>query len=134
MATSPSERPPRTELDYRLSFKKTDAVTVVLRDIIKWGALVLFGRYAYLSIASLSGHNTFADIGIRFLGNLKVSDGILYVLVGGGWTYGWGQRQLRRRHIKRVVKSKNELEKIIDRKRTSSNLTEKGTTRPGDEL
>ncbi len=134
MATTPPVKPPRTELDYRLSFKKTDAVVVVLRELIKWGGLVLLGRYGYLSIAALAGHQTFADIVIRFLANLKVSEGILYLLTGGSIAYGVGQRQLRRRHIKRVVASKNELEKKLDPKRTSSNLTDTGTTQPGDEL
>jgi len=56
------------------------------------------------------------------------------LLIGGGWAYGFGQLQLRRRHIKHIENSKNELERLLDLKRTSSNLTDKGTTRPGDEL
>jgi hypothetical protein len=134
MATPPSTKPPRTELDFHLAFKKLDVITIIFREIIKWGGLVLLGRYVYLAIAVLAGKSTFADIGIRFLANIKVTDAIIFLLVSGGWAYGIGQRQLRRRHIEHVVKSKNELEKILDSKRTSSDLSEKGTTRPGDEL
>jgi hypothetical protein len=134
MATPSPVKPPRTELDYGLSFKKTDAVVVVLRELIKWGGVVLLARYGYLSIAALAGHQTFADIFIRLLANLKVSDGILYLLTGGSIAYGVGQRHLRRKHIKRIVATKNKLESKLDPKRTSSNLTETGTTRPGDEL
>jgi len=134
MATPPSKKPARTELDYGLSFKRLDTFSVIIRDVIKWGGIAYLGRCTYLVIAVLAGKSTFADIGIRFLANVKVSDGIIALLIGGGWAYGFGQRQLRRRHIKHIENSKNELERLLDPKRTSSNLTDKGTTRPGDEL
>lgn len=134
MASLPPEQPPRTELAYHLSFKRLDALVVFCREAFKWGAIVILGRYGYLSIAALSGHQTFADIAVGFLGNLKISDGIAYLLAGGGVAYGVGQRQMRRRHIKRNVENKNELERILHPGRTSSNLTDTGTTRPGDEL
>lgn len=134
MASPPPAKPPRTELDNRLSYKRIDAVIVICREVIKWGAIVLLGRYSYLSIVALAGHDTFADVAIRFLSNIRVSEGVLYLLAGGSIAYGVGQRQLRRRHIKRNVGSKNELERAIHTGRTSSDLTETGTTRPGDEL
>jgi hypothetical protein len=120
-------------LVYQLSFKRLDAAVVVCREIIKWGAIVLLGRYAYLSIAALAGQKTLADIVVRFLGNLTVSNSIAYILAGGGLAYGVGQHQLRRRNIRRIVGNKNDLEKILDRKRTSSELTDSGKTRPGEE-
>lgn len=134
MAIPPSRKPTRTELDFQLSFKRLDTFSVVVRDLIKWGGLAFLGYCGYLVVATLAGKTTLADIGIRFLANVKVSDGIILLLIGGGWAYGLGQRQLRRRHIERIVKSKNELEMLLDSKRTSSELTEKGTTRPGDDL
>jgi len=132
MATS-SQRPPRTESDYLLSYKKIDSVTTVVREAVKWAAIVLIVRYGYYAIAVLAGHSTFADIAVRFLANLKVSEGILYLLTGGSIVYGVGQRHLRRRHIKRVVPAKNQLERMLDPNRSSSGLTPKGTTQPGDE-
>jgi hypothetical protein len=133
MATPPSTEPPRTVLDYGRSIKKIDAVLAVVRDIIKWGSIVLIVRYVYLSISTLAGHQTYADIGVQFLGNVKISDSLLYLLTGGSIIYGMGERRLRRKHIGRIVPLKNELEKKLDPNRTSSNLTRKGTTRPGDE-
>jgi hypothetical protein len=130
---NPSQRPPRTESDYALSYKKIDSVATVVREAVKWAAIVLIVRYGYYAIAILAGHSTFADIAVRFLANLKVSDGILYLLTGGSIAYGVGQRYLRRRHIKRVVPAKNQLERILDPNRSSSGLTPKGTTHPGDE-
>lgn len=108
------------------------AVVDVVRTAIKWGALVWISSNFYRCIAVLAGHTTAADIGIKFLANVKVSDTICVVLTGGSIAYGMGQRQLRRRHIKHVAHDKNELERLLDPKRTSSNLTDRGTT-PGDE-
>lgn len=108
------------------------AVVDVVRTAIKWGSAVWIVSYIYRSIAVLAGHATAADIGIKFLANVRVSDGIFAVLTGGSIAYGVGQRQLRRRHIKHVAHDKNDLERLLDPKRTSSNLTDSGTT-PGDE-
>jgi hypothetical protein len=128
-----SQRPPRTESDYVLSYKKIDSVTTVVREAVKWAGIVLIVRYCYYAIAVLAGRSTFADIAVRFLANLKVSDGILYLLTGGSIVFGVGQRYLRRRHIKRVVPAKNQLERMLDPNRSTSGLTPEGTTQPGDE-
>jgi hypothetical protein len=134
MASPLSVKPKRTESEYGLSFKKYDEIGVTLRTLIKWGSLVLIVRYGYLSLASMAGKETLADVAIRFLGNLKVSESIAYLLGTGGVIYGAAQRQLRRRNIRRLVQAKNDLEKWIDPGRTSSGLKDDGTTRPGDEL
>jgi len=88
-------------------------------------------RYRYFSVVALAGKSTFADVGFRILGNLKISEGISYIFGASGVLYGVGQRQLRRRNIERIVPLKNKLEKILDPKRTSSSLTSKGTALPG---
>lgn len=78
----------------------------------------------------LAGLTTSANIGVRLAGNVTVSRGIITLLTGSGWAYGVAQRSLRRKNIERLVPLKNELEKVIDKKRTSSNLTQRGTTPP----
>jgi hypothetical protein len=128
MASPPSPRPPRTLLDNQLSFKRLDTALEMFSVLVKWSALVAIAYLGYLSIGQLAGRSTFADIGVRVLGNLKVSDGIITLLAGSGWAYGLGQRSLRRKSIERLVPHKNELEKVFDKKRTSSNLTPRGTT------
>jgi hypothetical protein len=120
-------------MDYGLSIKKVDAVLTIVRDIIKWGALVLIARYVYHSISDLAGHQTYADIGVQLLGNLKISDSLLYLLTGGSIIYGMGERRLRRKHIGRIDSLKNSLERKLNPSRTSSKLNKDGTTRPGDE-
>lgn len=128
MASTPPVKSPRTLQDNQLSFKRLDTLTAICSEFFKWAALVAISYMVYLCVQALAGKSTFADIGVRVIGNLKVSDGIITLLTGSGWAYGLAQRSLRRRHIERVTPLKNDLERIIDTKRTSSNLTTKGTT------
>lgn len=87
----------RTELEYRLSFKKIDASASVVKAILKYGTIIARTYIAYLAIAALAGKTTFASMGLSILGNVK--DGIYIVLTVGGIIYGVGQGQLRRRNI-----------------------------------
>ena len=100
------------------------------RVLVQWTAIGFLGFMFYKSIVVMAGLSTSANIAVRLAGNLTVSKGIITILTGSGWAYGLGQRALRRRHIERVVPLKNELEKVIDKNRTSSNLTQRGTTPP----
>jgi hypothetical protein len=132
MAT-PTPRPTRTESDYLLSYKKIDSVTTIIRDLFKWGGLSFLGYCGYLSVAVLAGRATTANIFIKILGNATINHGLMVVLAGGGWVYGLGQQYLRRRNIQRIVPAKNAAERKLDPKRTSSYLTEQGTTQPGND-
>jgi hypothetical protein len=93
----------------------------------------------YLSISALAGKETLANIGILgsinigLLGKLPVSDLVQSILTVGSILYGIGQRQLRHRTIKRLANERNDLERLIDRHRSSSGLTETGRTNPEDE-
>jgi hypothetical protein len=129
----PSQQSTRTESDYLLSFKKIDSVTTIVRDIIKWGGISFLGYCGYQSVGVLAGRATTANIFIKILGNATVNHGLVGLLAGGGWVYGIGQQYLRRRNIQRNVPAKNALEKKLDPNRTSSHLTERGTTQPGDD-
>lgn len=135
MAPSTSDKPKRTALDNQLSFKRLDTISRIVCEFIKWAGLLGIAYLAYRSVEVLAGKNTFADIGFKVIGNVKVSDGIIVLLTGGGWAYGLAQRSLRRRYIERNTSHKNDLERIIDPNRTSSNLTPRGTTptRDGEE-
>jgi hypothetical protein len=133
MVATPSAGITQAELDSKLSMMRTAAAVTIATTAIKYGALVGCVGLVYLSIAALSGRVTLASIGLNILGNLKLSEGICTALTTGSLLYGIGQRQLRHRAIKRLGNSKNELERIIDPGRSSSGLTDKGTTRPGDE-
>jgi hypothetical protein len=128
MASPPSVKPPRTTLDNQLSFKKLDTLTDVLKSLFKWSALVIIAYLGANTVKELAGKSTFAEFAVRVLGNVTMSRSIITLVAGGGWAFGLAQRSLRRRNIERTVPAKNDLEKIIDKNRTSSNLTGRGTT------
>jgi hypothetical protein len=128
MASTPPSKPTKTEPDYQLAFKRWDTLSELGRSAIQWTGLVLIFYFLYRSLDTLAGRNTFAEIGVKFLGNLTVSRGIITLLTGGGWAYGLAQRSLRRRAIERLAPAKNKVERLLDKGRTSSDLTSRGTT------
>src|SRR5438067_322025 len=127
MASPPSAKP-RTVLDNQLSFKRLDTVSEIVKEAIKWGCLVVIAYFGYMCVEVLAGTSTSANIGIRVLGNVTFNKGVVALLTGSGWAYGLGQRSVRRKNIERIIPAKNELERLVDPKRTSSNLTSRGTT------
>ena len=130
MASTPPPKPPRTMLDNQLSFKRMDTAVEFWRVIVQGATLAFLGFMAYKSIVVLAGVSTTANIAVRLAGNLTVSRGIITLLTCSGWAFGMAQRSARRKNIERIVPLKNDLEKVIDAKRTSSNLTSRGTTPP----
>ena len=129
VSTSPPT-PAKSDQDYQLSFKKWDTLGDLGRYAIQWAGLVLIAYFFYRTLDSFAGRNTFAEIGIKILGNITVSRGIITLLTASGWVYGLGQRGLRRRSIERLAPAKNQVEGLLDPNRTSSNLTSRGTTPP----
>lgn len=129
MATPPKS--PRTEQDYVLSFKRLDVVADAFRTLCQWGTLAFIAFMFYRIAEVLAGKSTYAYGNFQFLANVTVSRSIISLLTASGWVYGLGQRSLRRKHIERTVPAKTALEKQLDSRRTSSNLTPKGTTPRG---
>lgn len=98
----------------------------------KWGAVSWIAYCFYLCILALAGKTTLAEIIIRFFANIGVSESLAYVLGGGGLIYGIRERRLRQRTVKRLQPRIQQLEEIIDPKRSSSGLTPLGETDPRD--
>lgn len=97
----------------------------------------------YLSIDTLAGKITMANMKVitglvTESPNSKSTNwgpffGIAGRIVGIlGLGYGWGQRKLRQSYIEHRSDRYEKLEKIIDSKRSSSQLTSTGDTRPED--
>ena len=128
----------RTELAAELEFvresKKWEVGASIANNLIRYGTAAWCAFMAYLSIDALAGRRTLAWIGINVLANLKVSIVIGWFVGIAGFVYGRGQRKLRRDTIARLNGRIQDLEKSIDPGRTSSQLTERGETRPEDHL
>jgi len=130
-------------------------VTKVFRDFIMYGSFLGIAYFTYLSIDTLAGRNTTADIKVKAEGALSLNPEqskskvtkeaskavptkyiaafSLAILFGiGGIVYGRKQATLRKDVIERYHPPIQEAEKIIDSKRSSSQLTYRGNTRPED--
>ena len=89
---------------------------------------------SYRAIAVLAGQYTFADIGVKFLADVKIANSVGYVVGAAGVAYGRRQKKLKEDTIQQLAPRIKELETAIDPNRSSSGLTQRGRTRPEDEL
>jgi len=127
-----AKHPTPLELRYRLWFRVVDLIGSSLQMAIPWAALVLVVYFGKEMVSSLSGRYTFAEIGVSFLGDLRISDAAAYIFGAGGLAYGVKRRKLQGDNIERTAKRIKELEERLDANRSSSRLTERGRTRPED--
>lgn len=112
--------------------QNSQALASVLALVVKWGSLVLIARYAAMSVSTLAGQATAADIGIRFLADVRVSEALAWVLGFGGTLYGIAERRLRRKAIMNISCRAAAAEARLDPGRSSSMLEPNGETRKED--
>lgn|SRR5690348_6333529 len=133
MATHPATTAQTRESERKLTYKLIDSTTSVIKAFLKYGSAVWCMSYIAKIAMALAGKTTITSFALSLLGNEKMLNSVLYILAGGGVTYGWGQRRLRRRDIERLTPRPRQLETMLDPNRTSSGLTPRGTTRPEDQ-
>jgi hypothetical protein len=109
-----------------------DAVSVNVGRLIRYGTLVWICRYVYLGVAVLAGRSTVAEFFMKVLANMSVSTTLSLSFGATGLTYGWIQRQLRRRTIREKAARIKELEELLDPGRSSSGLMPDGSSRIED--
>ena len=122
----------QSELEARLRFRRLDIIGEAIQTAIPWGSLIAIAWFCSTAVRALAGQETFTDIGISVLGDLRINDGLAYILGIGGMSYGYGQHRLRRKVTERLTKRTTGLEERLDPDRSSSGVTTQGTTRPGD--
>jgi hypothetical protein len=118
--------------EIRLRVRRSEIVGTVIVTAIRWvcGAAGVF--FAARAVQHLAGLNTLADI--RIMGGLQVSVAVSWAAGAGGVAYGWRQRALRHNVNATLGTRVSELEKELDKRRSSSKLTKKGTTNPENQL
>ena len=104
----------------------------IANNLIRWGAICFIAYLVFRCIETLAGKTTFADIGIDFLADVKISVLLSLCAGAGGVAYGYKQRQLRKSTVELLHKRINELETEVDSSRSSSNLTARGDSNPRD--
>lgn len=127
----------RLDQEYHIRHRRYDLCHYAIREVSKWGALICIAYFIYLSIVSLSGKETLANIvvtlwaGVTGSGHFKTV-AIMAVITISSLIWGLTERRLRHRTIGRFHDLREKYEIILDPDRTSSQLTFEGRTRPGD--
>lgn len=132
MARNKTKAQLEVELRTLKAAKRSDGVVALGTTATKWIGLGVIAHYAYLSIDALAGKETSALINLGVLGNVEVSLGLSITVTAISVAYALQQRKLRRDTVERLQLRITEFEKQIDPKRSSSQLTTRGETRPED--
>lgn len=126
----------RREEENRFAYQ-AHRITVIFATInrivvgVTWVACAYF---LHLSVLGVAGKTTFADIGLKLLANVSISQGVAYIFGAGCAVYGYKERNLRRKNVERITRRNREMEQVIDPGRSTSALTPRGDTNPGDKL
>jgi hypothetical protein len=128
-------RPSRAELNAGVELQRIQARAAVTIAAIRWVGLVVLAYFASQSVVALAGRTTLATIGvgIKLLGKVYISQAVAWLFAASSEGYGLRQRALRHNVIARLSPAVREREQALDPKRTSSELTERGRTKPQDE-
>ena len=114
-----------------------DSVAKTVMYLIRWGAIGVCAYFGYLSITSLAGRKTDAQISviIQYLSDSGLVPVVVISLIVAvvGTIYGYLQRRLRHRVIREFARYRKMVEPLVDPNRSSSGLTEIGETNPDDE-
>src|SRR6266567_6653131 len=116
----------KAELRYRLYGRIIDVIGSVVNRAIPWVGVVFIAYNVNSAVRFLAGRTTFADVGIKFLADFRISEAVAYVFGGGGLLYGLRNRKLRKDNVERMTRRIAQLEAQIDPRRSSSRLTSRG--------
>ena len=100
---------------------------------LKWG---YFGYLTYAgqrTLSSFAGKDTFTSVIVSLGSNVSVAVGASWAVTIGLVIWVFLERRLRKGTTERLHVRIKDLELQIDRKRTSSELTPRGETRPEDQ-
>jgi hypothetical protein len=106
----------------------------VIQNLIRWAGVSVTLYFLFRSVEVLAGRTTDANFGLKVLASKYAGLALMALFGGGGVAYGLQQRKLRRDAVAHVSPRIEELERRLDRKRSSSKLTTRGETNPGDVL
>lgn len=110
----------------QLRLALADRIARVLEIALRLGAIVLVVRYISHSIDVLAGKHTVADIGVKFLASVRVSEAVAWIFGASGVGYGYRQRHLRRKDTKQISDRLSKYEEKRDPRRSSTKLESQG--------
>ena len=132
MANKKSAAELRAENRILRSLRASEGFISVVNNVVRWGGLVWIVYYIQGMVVALAGKETIANIGMSFLGDVRISEALAWLLAGGTTLYGLSQRKLRKDTVERLQGRIHRHEVLQDPKRSSSKLTPRGDTPPED--
>ncbi len=127
----------RAELEQEIRRVRTSrfifSITTITTTAIRWCGLVAIAYLTRDTIINLAGKTTLARFGIMFFGELKTGEAISYALSILLLVWGIKERKLRHDAIAHMAPRAQRGEQVLDPRRSSSDLTPTGETRPEDE-
>jgi hypothetical protein len=124
----------KAENKYLRRSNGAQGLAATAQTLIRWIGLAFIAFMVKETAVEIAGTETIADVGVKFLADIRVSESVAWItafLFGG---YGAIQRKLRKDVIQQMSGRMTNLETTIDPKRSSSRLTERGDTNPGDRI
>jgi hypothetical protein len=132
VATKKTRAQLEAEIQILRSDRSAQGVYSVVKELVRWGAMVLIAYFGFRSLEVLAGKTTSSNIFINLLTDLRANSYFAILFGGGGVFYGYRQRKLRRDTAERLQTRIKDYELKLDPKRSSSRLTIRGDTRPED--
>ncbi|HEV2351816.1 MAG TPA: hypothetical protein VG028_18445 [Terriglobia bacterium] len=120
------------QYEHLIKYKKLEVINTAIQMNLKVGGVVAICAIFASALKALSGRQALLSMTLLLVANLKLSEKISFVLGFGGALYGYRQRRLRGTVIEMMSEHQRKLEQTPDPRRSSSEITPKGTTRPDD--
>jgi hypothetical protein len=114
----------------RVALLRVDQLFRTIRTAIRAGAVGFAFWCLYLLGDAVAGKSTAVTVGLSFLWDLRLV--FAFSIAGATTLWAIGERFLRHRKVESMQGRIRELELKIDPKRSTSGLTPKGKTNPGD--
>jgi hypothetical protein len=123
----------------RSAARNPASIVIVADSVVSLGKAAIWGMVAVLvagyirdAFVAFAGHETDARLSFSLVTKLGADRWFAFLFGGGGVAYGLHQGHMKRRAIRRLSGRAADLERAMDRKRSSSNLLPDGSTRPED--
>jgi len=120
------------QLEMRKIESNTERFNSIMANLKVIGITGIIGYFGFRSIESIAGQETFVTILLDFMANKSFADTLKYILIFCLSLWGYTERKLRKKNIKRLGTRASFLEAKIDPNKASSGITETGDTRAGD--
>lgn len=124
------------ELDHAYRMRRLQMFSGMWRHFMTFCCVGVICACFYLSVRTLAGKSTTADLVFKAIANLKANRFVALIvswaLTCGASGWAISERRLRKRHVRRISSEASEMQAQIDPNRRSSHLSKRGETASED--